>query len=84
MKKAIQLLVAIGLCLSAPAFAEWGFITSIDGAKHWSDYGRELHIRGTVREVYGAEGMLISDDTGEIHVHFTNHALRDYGFHPGM
>lgn len=84
MKKAMQLLIAMGLALSTPIFAEWGDITSIDGAKRWREYDRELHIRGTIREVYDRDGILVSDDTGEIHVHLTNSALRDYGFHPGM
>lgn len=84
MKNVLPKLLALGLCLTAPVFADWGDIHSIEGIKHWTESDREVHILGTIREVYGSDGILLTDDTGEIHVHFTNSALRDYGFRPGQ
>jgi len=84
MGKLLLQFLAIGLCLTAQSFADWGDTRSVEGIKSWSDTDREVHVLGTIREVYGSDGILLSDDTGEIRIHFTNGALRDYGFHTGQ
>lgn len=80
-----HIILSLGLLLSIPVFAEWGSdIMSIDAVKHWRMDDRVAHVRGTIVETFGSDGFRMSDDTGELRVHFTNHELRDFHFHDGM
>ncbi len=72
------------LLLIVPVVADWGSeIMSIDAVKHWRMDDRIAHVRGTIVEVFEHEGFRMRDDTGELHVRFTNHELRSFHFHPG-
>lgn len=85
MKNVLKFLFTIGLLLTVPASADWGIdIMSIDAVKHWHMDDRVAHVRGTITEVFGREGFMLSDDTGEIRIRLSSRDLQDFDFHRDM
>jgi uncharacterized protein YdeI (BOF family) len=44
---------------------------------------RTVYVRGEITRVFDKEGFMLRDDSGEIHVRFGNHSLREHNFHAG-
>jgi uncharacterized protein (TIGR00156 family) len=87
MKKTVQFLTVITLCLCscATAHAGWGEdLQSIKSVKERHMDDCIVYVKGEITDVIDDESFKLRDDTGEILVHLDNSELEKHRFHSGM
>lgn len=83
MKKTLSRILWITTLTTSPLtlYADWSHDTqSIESVKKMKDDDHTVSVKGTIIRLEPGKGFFLSDDSGEIYVHFDNKELQDHDF----